>query len=229
MKRPFVFHQHMFTPWPYGLPGFYITHPFILLFFLLLALYFIPFLFSIFLSLHPSTKAHDTGFMCPGPLSLVMSHVTKMAFRKVSLACNIHCCSNSFLFLLPAYRLYINYHCYQIITLRVRKFLHKSGTVWNVEWIHCQTSLNPLPSLEHDILNRQPQITVSFLAVAWIFLNVLLGSYIARWPITPSNNPKGHLNKTQMPENEDFSLLHSTIHGLLSLFAFGEIKSTDYD
>jgi len=32
-----------------------------------------------------------------------------------------------------------------------------------------------------------------------------------------------------MPENKDFSLLHSTIHGLLGLFAFGETKSADYD
>jgi len=32
-----------------------------------------------------------------------------------------------------------------------------------------------------------------------------------------------------VPENEDFSLLHSTIHGLQGLFAFGEIKSTYYD
>jgi hypothetical protein len=32
-----------------------------------------------------------------------------------------------------------------------------------------------------------------------------------------------------MPENEDFSLLQYTIHGLLGLFAFGEIKSTYYD
>jgi hypothetical protein len=32
-----------------------------------------------------------------------------------------------------------------------------------------------------------------------------------------------------MPEKEDFSLLHRTIHGLQGLFAFGEIKSIYYD
>jgi hypothetical protein len=32
-----------------------------------------------------------------------------------------------------------------------------------------------------------------------------------------------------MPENKDFSLFHSTIHGLQGLFAFGEIKSIYYD
>jgi hypothetical protein len=37
------------------------------------------------------------------------------------------------------------------------------------------------------------------------------------------------LNKTQKPENEDFSLLHSTIHGLQGLFAIGEIQSIYYD
>lgn len=46
MKQPFVFRQHMFTPRPYGSPGFHITYRFILLFFLLLALFYTFLFFS---------------------------------------------------------------------------------------------------------------------------------------------------------------------------------------
>jgi hypothetical protein len=38
----------------------------------------------------------------------------------------------------------------------------------------------PSPPLEHDILYREPQIMVSFLAGARIFLNVLLGFYTVK-------------------------------------------------
>ena len=147
IKRPFVFRQHLFTSRSYGSPGFYITYPFIFLIFLLLALCFIPFLFSVFLSIRPSTKARGTGFMCLAPLSLVVTwpkwHAERFpwhaTFTVVAILIYFFAWPE-YLYIyththMTAYRLHINYRCYQIITLRVRKFLHKSGTVWNVECI----------------------------------------------------------------------------------------------
>lgn len=137
MKQPFVFRQHMFTPRPYGSPGFHITYRFILLFFLLLALYFIPFCFSLHTSLHEGTwhwlhvsrtsvpsghtwpKWHAERFPWHATFTVVVILFYFFAWPEY-LHTHTH---------LTAYRSYINYCCYQIITLHVRKFLHKSGSV----------------------------------------------------------------------------------------------------
>jgi hypothetical protein len=78
-------------------------------------------------------------------------HVPKIAHRKISLACGIHCCPNFLLFLLPDQHLDILKKCvyihipdcietvYKLLLLpdntTRETFLHKLGAVLSVDWI----------------------------------------------------------------------------------------------